>query len=76
MKTIIAATTILIAATTSTVSAHSPRAAAEQELRENCVACCLATRNSIKETMKINDRACWEACGGFIRALVATVERQ
>ncbi|MCY3762648.1 MAG: hypothetical protein OXH50_15470 [Gemmatimonadetes bacterium] len=71
MKKIIVALAML-AASASAVSAHAPREAAEQELHENCVACCLATRNSIKEAMQINERACWEACGGFIRALVET----
>lgn len=52
------------------VSAHPDRESDAQELQENCVACCLASRPSLRERMELSEDRCVELCGWFVRRAI------
>lgn len=51
-------------------SAHPDRERDAQELRENCVACCLATRPSLRDRMELSETRCVELCGWFVQRTI------
>ena len=55
---------------TMPASAHPDRASDAQELRENCVACCLATRPSLRDRMELSETRCVELCGWFVQRAI------
>lgn len=54
-------------------SAHPDRESDAEELRENCVACCLASRPSLRERMNLSEDRCVELCGWFVRRAIETL---
>ena len=56
---------------TMPASAHPDRETDAQELRENCVACCLATRPSLRDRMELSETRCVQLCGWFVQQAIA-----
>ena len=48
-----------------TASAHDEEEAVLQELTENCVACCLGMRPSLRERLELNEARCVEVCSSW-----------
>lgn len=75
MKKIIVAIAMLTA-TTSAGSAHEPNREDEQLIIEaNCIACCLAVRPQVSARLQIDEAACTEVCGRFVREIIERASR-
>ena len=45
-----------------------------EELRDNCVACCLAARPNVSDTLRLNEAKCVTACGFFVGAILQRLD--
>lgn len=76
MKKIIVVLAIL-AASTSTGVAHEPSREDDQRIiNANCIACCLASRPHVSARLRIDEQACSEVCGRFVRELIERASRR
>ena len=67
---LMAAVTLIYASATY---AHSERELAENELKDNCVACCLAARYSVRAELKLNEDKCVTACGFLVSGIIERI---
>ena len=69
----------LIAAATMLYASASPAqqdvGTAAQELKDNCVACCLAARQSVTDTLRLNETKCVTTCGFFVSHIVELIDQ-
>ena len=57
----------------TTASAHLDDESLAQELQENCIVCCLASRPSLHDEIKLNENKCTDACGAYVQWILETL---
>ena len=56
-------------------SAHDEVEAAAEELRDNCVACCLGSRPNLTERLRLDEEKCVTACGAMVGLVIETLNQ-